>query len=160
MTYVIKNYSEEYLQKQFEIGNSILSSWSGATQTSVENLKQVYSAENFDPETKLYAFKDDEMVGFITATIKPLKEGEENLRANMEFPIVLEGHEAAEDLLYSKAIEVLRSKGVKRVQSRATDLWGETKDKAKIYGYEQKEVLNSNATLNTTEYQSQAGSLG
>ena len=42
MTYVIKNYSEEFLEKQVEIGTAVLENWSGSNQTGVEGLKQRY----------------------------------------------------------------------------------------------------------------------
>ena len=129
------------MEKQVEIGSSILENWPGTGQTDVEGLKQRYAMDDFDPETKFYAFKDDEMVGFLTATIKANKEGEDILRANMEFPIVLEGNEEAENILMEQAISVLKAKGVGRVQSRGSVLWGKTNEYVKAYEYTQKHQL-------------------
>ncbi len=147
MTYIIKSYSEDFLEKQVEIGSSILENWPGTGQTDVEGLKQRYAMDDFDPETKFYAFKDDEMVGFLTATIKANKEGEDILRANMEFPIVLEGNEEAENILMEQAISVLKAKGVGRVQSRGSVLWGKTNEYVKSYEYTQKRVVSRSGEI-------------
>lgn len=152
MTYEIRTYSEEYLEKQFEIGNSHLKDWPGTGQTQVDNLKQYYARDNFDPETKFYAFKDGEMVGFQTATIKPLKEGETVVRANMEFPLVVEGHDAAIDLLMEHAMHALRAKGVGRVQSRGSPLWGNTMDLVTKYNYELKRTLSQSGVMSLSNY--------
>ena len=66
MTYEIRTYSEEYLEKQVEIGSSILKNWLGAAQTPYDRLKAAYSKEGFDPSSKYYAFKDGEMVARLT----------------------------------------------------------------------------------------------
>ncbi|MHA2276782.1 MAG: hypothetical protein ACXAC2_13500, partial [Candidatus Kariarchaeaceae archaeon] len=147
----IKNYSEDYLEQQYEIGNSVLSKWPGAGQTSVENLKQAYSRENFDPELKFYAFKDNEMVGFCTsAQIPNLPKGEEK-KAFLEFPIVKEGYEDAAELLYSTALDTLRNKGYKAVRTRAGDDWTGTHEQVKKYGYEFHSDLFKRASFNPTE---------
>jgi hypothetical protein len=155
MTYVIKNYSEDFLEKQVEIGTIMLENWSGAGQTNVKGLKQRYAMDDFDPETKLYAFKDDELIGFLTATIKVKKEDEEILRANMEFPIVLEGHKDVEKLLMEKAISVLKSKGVGRVQSRGSEQWGNTMDMVKEYEYTQKRIVSRSGEIELSNIESE-----
>ena len=63
MSYIINNYSEDYLEQQYEIGNSVLSKLTGAVQTSIDDLKQIDARKDFDPEMKFYAFKVDEMIG-------------------------------------------------------------------------------------------------
>ena len=151
--YEIRTFQKEYLEKQFEIGNKILSEWPGTGQTSVENLTHLYSGVNFDPETKFYAFQDDEMVGFQTATIKPRKEGDEITRANLEFPLVKSGHEAAIDALMKFSFKKLKEKGVSKVQSRGCQLWGETMKMVEKYEYEYKRTLNLSGTITVSEFQ-------
>ena len=76
MTYKVRTFSEEFIDKQVEIGNKAYEGWIGAGQTSVNNLKNSYNSENnpnFDPETKFYVFKEDEMVGFLPANLQPKK---------------------------------------------------------------------------------------
>ncbi|MCY3413588.1 MAG: hypothetical protein INQ03_18240 [Candidatus Heimdallarchaeota archaeon] len=159
MSYEIKTFDDAYLEKQVEIGESRLKDWPGTAQTPVEQLKRRYAMDDFDPELKLYAFKDNEMVGFMTATIKKQKEGEDIIRANMEFPIVKDGFEEASNLLFDKAIETLRSKGVKRVQSRASVEWGSTMDLVKQYGYSLKRVLGSSASVDLGTFKSPSSDL-
>ena len=67
--YVIKTYDESFLEKQVEIGTHFAKKWLTFTQSNAEKLKQIYSQDNFDSDTRLYCFKDKEMVGYIGATI-------------------------------------------------------------------------------------------
>ena len=135
MSYTIKNYSEDYLEGQFEIGNAILSTWNGAAQSSVENLKQTYSQEGFDPEMKFYAFKGDEMVGFCTSSDIPNQSDDDPKKAFLEFPLVKKDHEDAAEQLFSTALGTLRDKGYKAVRSRAGEDWVGSSDYIDKYDY-------------------------
>ncbi|NHJ32845.1 MAG: hypothetical protein FK732_08280, partial [Asgard group archaeon] len=66
--YEIKSYQEEFLEAQEKVGTEATKEWQAFGQTPAAQLKQIYSQEGFDPETKLYAFKGDEMVGFLTSS--------------------------------------------------------------------------------------------
>lgn len=151
MPYTIKNYSEDYLEQQYELGNSVLSKWPGAGQSSVDNLKQAYSGENFDPEMKFYAFNGEELVGFCTAApVQNQPEGEEK-KAFMEFPIVKEGHENAFEQLFDATINKLSSKGYKAVRARGGDDWTGTTEWVEKYGYKYHSVLFKRATFKPNE---------
>ena len=104
--YEIKTFQESFLPRQVEIGNAVLSTWLAAQQTPLDRLQQIYSQDDFDPETKFYALKDGEVVGFIPAKLT----GEDV--ANLEFPIVLNDHEGATEPLMDYALEALKNKGV------------------------------------------------
>ncbi|HUT80720.1 MAG TPA: hypothetical protein VMZ29_05900 [Candidatus Bathyarchaeia archaeon] len=132
--YTIKSYQEEFLEAQEQVGNEATKDWIGFGQTPASRLKQIYSQEGFDPETKYYAFKDDKLVGFITSTILPEKEGEVK-RANLEFPLVLKEHKECSDLLFKQAVSSLKQKGVKVVQTRVGDIYRGTQELAKKFGY-------------------------
>ncbi|MCE7733945.1 MAG: hypothetical protein GPJ54_03645 [Candidatus Heimdallarchaeota archaeon] len=134
MGYEIRTYSEEYLEKQVEIGSSILNNWLGAQQTPLESLRKAFSKEGFDPTTKFYAFQDNQIVGFLTS-------GVSDTVANMEFPIVLPEHEAAENLLIEAAYSSFKNRGITQVISRVSPRWGKTVDFANKHGYEKKDVL-------------------
>ncbi len=134
LKYTIKSYQEEFLEAQEQVGKEATKDWIGFGQSPASRLKQTYSQEGFDPETKYYAFKDDKLVGFITATILPEKEGE-GKRANLEFPIVLKDHMECSDLLFKQAISSLKKKGVTVVQTRVGNLYKGTQEMAKRYGY-------------------------
>ena len=114
--YKIKPYDESYIEKQVEIGTSFAERWLAYGQSSVEQVKQNYSRENFDPDTRLYCFEGDEMVGYIGANIAEVEE--ENIkRANTRLAFVLPGHEEAFNLLYDQLLEVLKKKGVSEIES-------------------------------------------
>ena len=119
--YEIKPYDESYIEKQVEIGMSFAERWIGYGQTQVERLKEAYSRENFDPETRLYCFKGDEMVGYIGANVVDV-EDEGIKRADSRLAFVLPGHEEAFDLLYNQLLEVLKNKEVKRIETFQTVL--------------------------------------
>ena len=109
--YKIKSYQEEFLEAQEKVGTEATKDWQAFGQTPATQLKQIYSQEGFDPNTKLYAFEGDKLVGFLTSSIIP--ESEDGIkRANLEFPIVLKGHEGCCELLFNKAIDYLKSKGL------------------------------------------------
>ena len=97
--YEIKSYQEAFLEAQEKVGTEATKDWRGFGQTPAAQLKQAYSREGFDPETKLYAFKGDELVAFLTSSIIP--ESDDGIkRANLEFALCLPGHEECSDLLF------------------------------------------------------------
>jgi len=132
--YTLKNYSEEFLPLQEKVGKEVTKEWKDFGQSSAERLKQVYSQPDFDPETRHYAFSGNDLVGFLTSKILPV--GKDGIKkASLEFPLVLPGHESCADLLYQKAEETLKKKGVKIAEARVGEIWKGTIDKAKKYGY-------------------------
>ncbi|MFX1254964.1 MAG: hypothetical protein ACFFCZ_25370 [Promethearchaeota archaeon] len=132
MKYEIKSYQEEFLDDQVRIGTVMLSKWRLAGQTPKDGLKKRYSQPDFDPKTRLYAFYQGEMVGFVTSMIIEEKGVK---KARMEIPIVIDGHEEARKLLFEKAIEVLKNKGATILRTRAGEYWGNTVQLAKEYGF-------------------------
>jgi hypothetical protein len=150
MTYAIKSYQEAFLQEQERVGKEATKNWSSFSQTPAEQLKELYSQPDFDPETRHYCFKDDELVGFLTSQIF---ESNEVKKADLEFPLVLPAHKEAEDLLYKKAIDTLKDRGVTIVRSRASELWGRTMEMAEQWGYTPTEELgvNYSADLDTAK---------
>ncbi|NPD89771.1 MAG: hypothetical protein HGN29_13750 [Asgard group archaeon] len=135
--YVIKNYHPDYIELQAEVGKEIVKDWKHLTQTPVEQLKQLYSQSEFDPSTRLYSFKGDLLVGFLTAKTMKLEEEEIGF---LRFPFVLEEHKQAEDLLMEKLMEVFKTKGIKRIQGVAGNIWGDSLEIAKRWDF--KEVVD------------------
>ena len=133
MAYTIENYEEAFIEDQVRVGREVTETWKSFEQSSADQLKQVYSAPDFDPETRFYCFQNDELVGFLTSSI--VKDAEPPRRANLEFPLVLPGHEEAESLLFERALDVLRRRGVEVVRTRVSQAWGKTCDMAKRWGY-------------------------
>jgi len=147
MAYILTTYSPDYLEKQVEIGHYNLSQWLGARQSPIQRLQQVYSGPDFDPETRFYAQKDGEVVGFLTSKIR--KEGTE---ADLEFPLLAAGNEEAEEQLMKFAFERLKSKGVHKIYTRVSDAWGNTLDLAGKYGYDKNNLMWKNARLKVENY--------
>lgn len=119
--YTIKPYNESYIVKQVEIGNHFAKKWIAYGQSSVEQVKETYSRDTFDPETRLYCFKGDEMVGYIGANIVDVEE--ENIkRAQTRLAFVLPGNEGAFNLLFNQLVEVLKQKEVAEIETPQTIL--------------------------------------
>lgn len=132
--YEIKNYKEEFLENQEKVGNEATKDWSAFGQTPAARLKQIYSKEDFDPETKFYAFEGDKLVGFLTSVILPEDESGTKI-ASLEFPLTLPDHEECAEILFEKAVEMLKKKGVKKLQTRVGEPYKGTIEKAKKWGY-------------------------
>ncbi len=135
MTYTITSYRKGFSDAQERVGTTVTKDWTFFAQTPADQLEQAYSQPDFDPETRHYCFKDDELVGFLTSSV------EEGGKASLEFPLVLPSHKEAESLLFEKAVDVLRQKGVKTVRTRVSEGWGNTVDMATKWGYTFAEEL-------------------
>ncbi|MFX0094602.1 MAG: hypothetical protein ACFFBD_22900 [Candidatus Hodarchaeota archaeon] len=138
MKYEIKSYQEEFLDDQVRIGTAVLSQWRFAGQTPKEQLKQTYSQQEFTPETRLYAFHEGKMAGFVTSYVL---EEEGVKKARIEIPIVTKGHEEARNALFEEATKVLKEKGVKILRTRAGEYWTGTTQLAEAFGFKYTSVL-------------------
>jgi len=115
--YTIKSYQPGFEIEQEKIGIEVAKSFVFPHQTTAKELKVNYSKPDFDPETRFYCFSGKEMVGFLTSKVLPDIEGQVK-KANLTPPSVLKSHESAANLLYEKAIEVLKTKNVKKIETR------------------------------------------
>ncbi|MHA1761654.1 MAG: hypothetical protein ACTSXA_13655 [Candidatus Heimdallarchaeota archaeon] len=132
--YVIKKYEKGFEVDQERIGNEVALTFLQPHQTRAEFLKERYSQEDFDSETRLYAFKDDEMVGFLTSRV--LEEQEDGVkRASLTPPSVLSKHAEVNDILFNQATEILTKKGVQQIQSFFGSRSDKNEDDAKKWGY-------------------------
>ncbi len=121
--YTIKPYDESYIEKQVEIGTTFANRWISYGQSNVERVKENYARDTFDPETRLYCFKGEEMVGYIGANIVEVDVEEEKIkRAQTRLAFVLPGHEGAFDLLYDQLLTVLKEKEVDEIETPQTVL--------------------------------------
>jgi len=142
--YLIKQYDESFIEKQVEIGNTYANRWIAYGQTPVEQVKERYSAEDFDPETRLYCFKGDEMVGFIGANIREVEENEIKIkRAQTRLAFTLPGHEEAFGLLYNQLIEVLMQKEVSEIDTPQTILNDDYYQRAEKLGFSKQQEFNN-----------------
>ncbi|MHA1399483.1 MAG: hypothetical protein ACTSQE_03915 [Candidatus Heimdallarchaeaceae archaeon] len=131
--YIIKNYQEGFIEEQVKVGSEVTKDWLLFGQTSVEQLQNIYSQPDFDPETRLYCFKDDKMVSFLTGKIV---EEEGKKVAFLRFPYALPGHESTEDLLFNKFNEIAKKKGATLLRANVSDSWSGNINMAKRWGFE------------------------
>ncbi len=132
--YTLKNYEKGIEEAQAELGTEVTKDWSFFGQSDAAALKNAYSREGFDPETRHYAFKDGKLVGFLVSRILP--DTEDGIkRATFDFPFVRKGHEKAGELLYKRGIATLKEKGVKIADVRVLDGWKGTTEHAEKYGF-------------------------
>ena len=136
MKYTIKPYQEEYLDDHARIEAEERTRWGVIEQPDKDqiktNLARRQSQPNFDPETQLYAFEEDRIVGVITSSIY---EEEGVIKGELMIPFVAEGYEDARDLLIDQAIKVLKTKGVTAIRTLVSEYWGETVSIAKRNGF-------------------------
>ena len=132
--YALKNYQKGFEQVQAEVGYQVAQTWQFAHQTHAERLKVIYSEPGFDPETRHYCFKGEEMIGFLTSkVIEPKEDGRK--RASLVFPSILPGYEGASDLLLEKAFSTLKQKGVEVVETYVSAISGNNYDLTQKWGY-------------------------
>ncbi len=149
--YTLKSYQKGFEQEQASIGYQVAQTWQFAHQTPAERLEVVYSKPDFDPETRHYCFKGEEMIGFLTSkVIEPKEDGRK--RASLVFPSILPGNEGATDLLLEKAYDTLKSKGVEVVETYVSAISGNNYDLAHKWGYKHiKDQDNIVYILNGTD---------
>ena len=135
--YVIKQYEEGFIEEQVKVGNIAVQNWKYFGQTPAEQLKEVYSREDFDPETRLYCFKDEKMVGFLTARVV---ENEDDKFGFLRLPFALPDHEEVSELLFNKIVEVFKNKDISNIRADAAEPWGNTLDLVKKWNFKEREV--------------------
>lgn len=121
--YEVKSYDESFIEKQVEIGTTFADRWISYGQSNVEQVKANYARDTFDPETRLYCFKGEVMVGYIGANIVEVDVEEEKIkRAQTRLAFVLPDHEGAFDLLHDQLLDVLKQKEVDEIETPQTVL--------------------------------------
>ncbi|NPD89765.1 MAG: GNAT family N-acetyltransferase [Asgard group archaeon] len=135
--YIIKKYEEGFIEEQVKVGTEAIKDWKYFGQTQAEQLKEAYSREDFDPETRLYCFKDDKMVGFLTARVV---EREDTKFGFLRLPFFLPEHEEVAELLFNEVVEVFKKKGVDNIRAEGSEVWGNTLDLIKKWNFREKET--------------------
>ncbi|UCG04366.1 MAG: hypothetical protein JSW11_10335 [Candidatus Heimdallarchaeota archaeon] len=137
MKYNIKTYQKEYLDDHARIEADERNRWGIIERPDKEqiktNLVRRHSQQDFDPETQLYAFEEDRIVGVITSSIY---EEDGVIKGDLRIPFVAEGYEDARDPLLERVIQVLKTKEVTWIRTMVSEYWGETVSVAKRNGFE------------------------
>jgi len=119
--YSIKPYQEGFDQEQAHIGFEVAGSWLWPLAHDEQDLKQIHARPNFDPETAWYCFAGNKMVGFISMSVYPPNSADIT-KALLFLPRSLPGYEQVSDLLIERSLEVLRRKGVRKVEIQLTTM--------------------------------------
>lgn len=135
--YVIKKYEEGFIEEQVKVGTIAIKDWKYFGQTQADQLREVYSQEDFDPETRLYCFKDDKMVGFLTARVV---ERDDAKFGFLRLPFVLPEHEEVSELLFNEIVEVFKKRDITNIRADGAEVWGNTLDLMKKWDFKEKEV--------------------
>lgn len=113
----LRNYKEEYLENQVRLGFEATRDWVSTGQLPASVIKRMYeSNENFTPETRHYAFKGDEMIGYVISAVD--KEIDGIKEASMQFPKIPSKDKEIEKMLMEKTLTVLKEKGANILRTR------------------------------------------
>ncbi len=118
--YTIRSYQKGFEQDQVRIGIEVARDWIWPFAYQLDGLLKLHSQPDFDPDTRHYCFLDDQMVGYMFSTIRETDDAE--LIANLDFPRMMPGHEAAAELLVEQAFQTLKKKGVYHIEGRVTTM--------------------------------------
>jgi hypothetical protein len=139
MSYEIKSYQPEFVKKQVDLIWEVTDQWKYPYATSYDSLKQTYSSPHFDPSTRFYAFKDDQMIGFVTAAV--VRDEEKGDYGTMRFPIVWENEKSIITDLVSKVETRFKELGISRVRVPAGEGMGDTLETASQFGFEEQSKI-------------------
>lgn len=137
--YQIKTYEKGIEEEQAALGEKITADWIDYQQSNAEYLKTVYAREDFDPETRFYAFKDDKLVGYLVSKILPIDDTKIKTIQH-DFPFVDKEHEEVKELLLNRAMKIYKEKGIQKLQARVSNGWLGTEELAKKLGYKKKDI--------------------
>ncbi len=151
--------ASQIVKQQAELGKFATKSWSYFFQTGAERLIEIYSSPEFDPSTRLYAI-EEELVGFITSKVLD-KRGEDELylgdkaerTANLMVPISHPYSKGVDRALLEAALDVLRSKGVKKIVCNVGFDWGKL-ELIESFGFVKYSDLLMEAKCSVTEFPS------
>jgi hypothetical protein len=114
MNYILRNYQKGDEAEQARIGIEVAQKWIWPYAYDKEDLLAMHAQPDFDPETRVYCFLGDEMVGYMYSLVKPM--GDDGVTsAYLDFPRMVPGNEPAAELLIEKTLQTLHHKGVSRL---------------------------------------------
>ncbi len=151
-----KHYEKGFEIEQERINITVAKNWAYPRVIPVDQLRETYYKDDFDPQTVLYCFDDNKgMIGFVTSQI--LEKENEIKRARLSFPFVLPGYDKAIEMLFERIIEVLRDKNVQIVHS-SFGLWGGSNEWAEKWGYKRIDEIGVlyGLDINSTTFNEEA----
>jgi len=160
--YSIKLYEQGFEEEQARIGFEVANSWLWPLAHDEQDLKRIHSQPNFDPESSLYCFDGNKMVGFISMSL-PSPGSTDQSKAVLFVPRCLPGYEETSGLLIEKSLEVLRKRVVRKVEIQVSTMfknssallesWGFAPSQDRGWGYKiyySYKMLQSELGVDTT----------
>jgi len=120
--YSIQSYQQGFDEEQARVGIEAANLWLWPLAHEEQDLKRIHTQPNFDPETSWYCFDGSKMVGFISMSL-PSTDSVGNPRAVLFIPRSRPGYEETSDLLIERSLEVLREKGVRKVEIQVSTMF-------------------------------------
>ena len=119
--YIIRPYQPGFDAHQAQIGINVALNWVWPFAYDQDDLLKIQSQPDFDPETHLYCFLGDEMVGYLS--LSPITIPDTRLSTvRLDFPRMKPGHEQAAPLLIENTLERINKKGIHRVLGRVSTM--------------------------------------
>lgn len=145
-----KIYEESRLKDLGELVKDVIKDWEiDPWYPSMEQLKEVYSAEGFTPETRHFLYDGDKLVAFLSSAIED--EVDEVQWGSIHMPFIRKGYEKVEDQLYHKVIGLLKSKGAKAIRASTRPENGYIPDLLEKWGFEKKEESGRRVILSSSK---------
>ncbi len=114
-----RNYAEDLLDAHIELVKEV--DYPALYYPDKKELKELYSGDNFTPETRYYAFFKGELIGFIPSAVE--EKVDDIQYGSIHFPFIKEGFEEVEEELFEKTLAVLKSKNVDVIYTYIRDDW-------------------------------------
>lgn len=131
-----KTFQEHLIEPHVNLIWEVTDNWKYEYQTSYDTVRKAYSREGFDPESRIYAFEGEKMVGFVGADIA---EQEDKKIARMRLPIALNDDIEICKALMEKIEAYLKAKGVSEIMAPAGVGLGNTIELAEALGFKQQQ---------------------
>lgn len=140
--YSFKKYEPGFEIEQAKIAEENAMEWIWPFYFTAEAFQQKYSQLDFDPDTVLYCFDGDLMVGYIHADIGssegvfgPNFEEEDGIGASFDIPRVKKGYEEVAELLLEEMIIILKEKGISFLLTRVTTMRKNSQQLVENFGF-------------------------
>ncbi len=137
--YTIKSYQKGFEIDQIKIEIEATKDMAWPIAYTLEEFKKDYTRHDFDPDTRLFCFFKNKMVGSVLFSISP-KNDDGIVEAFLYYPRVLPGYEETILLLIEQAIEVMKKKGVNIARTRANTMWESSFEILEKCGFKEHEV--------------------
>jgi len=119
--YTIENHRKGVEADHARIGIQVALNWLWPLAHDQEDWEKMNAMPGFDPDTRLYCYLGDEMIGCMFWQANSPTEGAP-ATATVDFPRMLPGHEYAAELMLAHAFETIRKKGISRVVGRVNTM--------------------------------------